>query len=321
MEAQWIVIICAIIVIIVITCCRLCFLFLQNREPDKSFENPSKTKTPSKSSILTNGSIKSLVKDPSKAETIRDWLTDTPQKYDPEPKNEEKLRGGTTEFAPLKPNQENESKVDVDSDTSENEALLFETTEKEPNNRYENINDFEKVQSTLDGANDEDTSQEDKKMLLRIMNNEVDAPSDDRDIEAYYSENVLPQMIKNSKFEVMRNMTQESNIHTSDTLPMNIVMTNINELIKQELTKNDNENDDSILSSSIMKKDSKQESKFEVEVKECSAVSSNVQIIEHKSSSVEVSNTKTETQTVFQQSSSSVEHFERQRTTMSETDL
>ena len=317
MEAQWIVIICAIAIIIVFTCCRLCFLFLKNRETDKTFENPSKTKTSSKSSIHSNGSIKSLIKNPNKAEAIHDWLTDTPQKLvnseDVEPKNEEKLRGGTKEFAPIKSNQRNESKVDVDSDESENEALLFETTEKESNNKYENIDDLTQLQSTMEGTENEATSPEDKKMLLKIMNNEVEELPGDKDLEANHDKTCSMQEVTNTKFEVMRTMTHESNIHTSDTLPLNMAMSNINELMKTS-----NGNEDSIFSSSILKKDSMQETTFEVN--ECSAVSSNVQIIEQKSSSTQVSSSRKETKTVFQQSSS-LEQTEFAGNIVSETDL
>ena len=317
MEAQWIVIICAIAIILVFTCCRLCFLFLKNRETDKTFENPSKTKTSSKSSIHSNGSIKSLIKNPNKAEAIHDWLTDTPQKLvnseDVEPKNEEKLRGGTKEFAPLKSNQQNESKVNMDSDESENEALLFETTEKESNNKYENIDDLTQLQSTMEGTENEATSPEDKKMLLKIMNNEVEELPGDKDLEANHDKTCSMQEVTNTKFEVMRTMTHESNIHTSDTLPLNMAMSNINELMKTS-----NGNEDSIFSSSILKKDSMQETTFEVN--ECSAVSSNVQIIEQKSSSTQVSSSRKETKTVFQQSSS-LEQTEFAGNIVSETDL
>ena len=317
MEAQWIVIICAIIVILVFTCCRLCFLFLQNRETDKPFENPSKIKTSSKSSIHSNGSIKSLIKNPNKADAIHDWLTDTPQKFanpeDAEPKNEEKLRGGTKEYALLKPNKENDSKAQAESDESENEALLFETTDKEPNNKYENINDLAKLQSSLDGTENEATSTVEKKMFQMIMNNEVEEDSGDKDIEANYNESFSTKEFRNTKFEVMRTTKQESNIHTSDTLPLNMAMPNINELMKTG-----DANEDSMHSSSILKQDSMQETKFEV--KECSAVSSNVQVIEQKSSNTQVTSSRTETKTVFQQSGSSIQ-TEIQGTIISETDL
>ena len=324
METQWIAIICAILFILVVTCFRLCCLFFRNRETDKTFENPSKTKTSSKSSIHSNGSIKSLIKNPLKADAIHDWLTDTPNKFvqaatnteGSQIKDEEKLRGGTKAFTPLKSSKERESNAEVDSDESEHEALLFDITETEPSNKYENINDLEQLQSTVAQTEGEETSTDDKKMLLKILNNEAVEVVDDKDIEANYSENVSSQEVRNSKFEVMRTMTQESNIHTSDTLPLNMTMTNIDELMKTN-----NGNEESFFSNSVMKKDSKQETKFEVEIKESSAISSNIQIIEQTSSNVEVTNTRTETQTVFQQSGSAVQHFECQESTISQTDL
>ena len=57
----------------------------------------------------------------------------------------------------------------------------------------------------------------------------------------------------------MKDKKQESNIYTSDTLPLNMATPNINELMKTS-----DANEDSMLSSSILKQDSMQESKFEV---------------------------------------------------------
>ena len=57
----------------------------------------------------------------------------------------------------------------------------------------------------------------------------------------------------------MKDKKQESNMYTSDTLPLNMAMPNINELMKTS-----DANEDSMLSSSILKQDSMQETKFEV---------------------------------------------------------
>merc|ERR1719188_1149310 len=137
-------------------------------------------------------------------------------------------------------------------------------------------------------------------MFHMIMNTDVEEVSSDKDIEANYNESFSTKEFKNTKFEVMRTTKQESNIHSSDTLPLNMAMPNINELMKTS-----DANEDSMLSSSILKQDSMQETKFEV--KESSAVSSNVQVIEQKSSNTQVTSSRTETKTVFQQSGSSIQ--------------
>ena len=80
----------------------------------------------------------------------------------------------------------------------ENEALLFETTDKEPNNKYENINDLAKLQSSLDGTENDATSTEEKKMFQMIMNNEVEEISSDKDIEANYNESFSTKEIQNT---------------------------------------------------------------------------------------------------------------------------
>merc|ERR1712136_706101 len=83
-----------------------------------------------------------------------------------------------------------------------------------------------------------------------IMNNDVEEVSSDKDIEANYNESFSTKEFKNTKFEVMRTTKQESNIHSSDTLPLNMAMPNINELIKTS-----DANEDSMLSSSILKQE------------------------------------------------------------------
>ena len=80
MEPQWIVLIFIILFILIVTILRLCFLMLNQKVMDKNIELPSKLKPTSKSSIQSNGSIKSLIKNPNKVDELMNWMTDTPHK-------------------------------------------------------------------------------------------------------------------------------------------------------------------------------------------------------------------------------------------------
>ena len=312
MELHWIVIIACILFIIIFTVCRLCCLLWHQRVRDKQFDSPSKFRTSSRSSVQSVGSIKSLIKNPNKVDELMNWMADTPHKFSqteatPD-QEEEKLRGGTKDFSPLNPTSEyNEY---VEKDTSDNEMGLTSDQIEEMEMIYqsEKAKDFSPLRPSVETNNDIESENTEEQMMLSSEDVEKGMVDYSYWKGIDYKNDSVTQEAQTTNCEVMQTTKQES-IHTSDTLPLNATL---------DLIHGNSENDEFFVSNNAVEK-TMQETSFEVDVKNYSTSSSNVQITEQKSSNVVITSSSTELKSV--QQSSSVDHFETTKVLTSETNL